>query len=253
MDTSDIFTKGLNVNDALDLLWTASVYTLFMAAYAVFVFKFYRFVASRDMFAVDLSRYEDAGLRWLKSSFHVVIYILKYLILFPVFAFFWFAVLTLILAFLSKGQAFSDSLLIAIATVGAIRVTAYYRESLSRDLAKILPFTVLAVFLVDVSFFSVDESIESLKEARDYTEEILYYLLLLVALEFVLRLLKGIGGLVSGSTDRGRTQAAAGQRWDDPADPSEADDWDRPADSPAPGGVASPGSDWSSDDWGSDR
>ena len=252
MDTSDIFTKGLNVNDALDLLWTASVYTLFMAAYAVFVFKFYRFVASRDMFAVDLSRYEDAGLRWLKSSFHVVTYILKYLILFPIFAFFWFAVLTLILAFLSKGQAFSDSLLIAIATVGAIRVTAYYRESLARDLAKILPFTVLAVFLVDVSFFSVDESIESLKEARDYTEDILYYLLLLIALEFVLRLLKGIVGLIAGP-NRGRTQTAADQGWDDSADPSEPDDWDRPADSPASGGIASPGADWSSDDWGVDR
>ena len=252
MDTSDIFTKGLNVNDALDLLWTASVYTLFMAAYAVFVFKFYRFVASRDMFAVDLSRYEDAGLRWLKSSFHVVIYILKYLILFPVFAFFWFAVLTLILAFLSKGQAFSDSLLIAIATVGAIRVTAYYRESLSRDLAKILPFTVLAVFLVDVSFFSVDESIESLKEARDYTEDILYYLLLLIVLEFVLRLLKGIFGLIAGP-DRGQTQTAAGQGWDDPADRSDPDAWDRPTDPPASGGVGSSGADWSSDDWASDR
>ena len=221
---SDIFTKGLDISDALDLLWTAAVFMLLMSAYAVFVFKFYRFVASRDMFAIDLSRYEDVSLQWLRSSFHVVLYVLKYLVLFPVFAFFWFAVLTLILALLSKGQAFSDSLMIAIATVGAIRVTAYYNESLSRDMAKILPFTVLAVFLVDVSFFSVDDSIESLKEARYHTEEILYYLLLLVVLELVLRIIMGVVGRITGSSNGSQTRSAAGQGWDDPADPGWSSD-----------------------------
>ena len=245
MGMSDIFKKGLDIGDALNLLWTASAYILLMAAYALFVFKFYRFVAARDMFVVDLSKYEESSLRWLRSSFHIVLYVLKYLVLFPIFAFFWFSVLTLILALLSKGQAFSDSLLIAIGTVGAIRATAYYNESLSRDLAKILPFTVLAIFLVDTSYFSVNDSIESLKEARDYTEEMLYYLLLLVVLEFVLRLLMGFIGRIPGASDPGQTQAAAGQGWDDPPDSNEPAAWARPADPPAPGGSASPSSDWS--------
>ena len=100
--------------------------------------------------------------------------------------------LTLILAFLSKGQTFSETLLIALATVSAVRVTAYYNEDLSRDLAKILPFAVLAVFLIDTSFFSVSQSLDILQEAGDYTEHIVYYLAFLVLLEFVLRLLNGI-------------------------------------------------------------
>ena len=183
-----IFTKGLDINDAWGLLWPVSIYVLGMSAYAIFVFKFYRFVAARDMFQFDVSRYEGRthGLAW--SVLHVVLYVFKYLVLFPVFAFFWFAVLTLILAFLSKGQTFPETLLIALATVAAIRASSYYKEELSRDLAKILPFAVLGIFLVDASFFSVSESFDSLRVAGDYSESILYYLLFLIGLEFVLRI-----------------------------------------------------------------
>ena len=117
MDINDILTKGLDLNDALDLLWPVSIYILGMAAYAIFVFKFYRFVAARDVFDLDLSSYEESSYRWIRSSLHFTLYGAKYLILFPVFAFFWFAVLTLVLAFLSKEQTFSDTLLIALATV----------------------------------------------------------------------------------------------------------------------------------------
>ena len=205
---NDIFTKGLYVNDAWDLLWPVSIYVLGMAAYAVFVFKFYRFVAARDMFGLDLSRYEGRSHGLARSVLHVVLYVFKYLVLFPVFAFFWFAVLTLILAFLSKEQAFPETLLIALATVAAIRVTSYYKEDLSRDLAKILPFAVLGIFLVDASFFSVTESLESLEVAGDYSESILYYLLFLIGLEFVLRLALAVVKLIARVRNRLRNSPA---------------------------------------------
>lgn len=198
----EIFTKGLDVNDAWDLLWPVSIYVLGMAAYAVFVFKFYRFVAARDMFGLDLSRYEGRNHGLARSILHVVLYVFKYLVLFPVFAFFWFAVLTLILSFLSKGQTFPETLLIALATVAAIRVTSYYKEDLSRDLAKILPFAVLGIFLVDASFFSVSDSLDSLRVAGDYSESILYYLVFLIALEFVLRIALAVVKLIGRVRNR---------------------------------------------------
>ncbi len=187
MNINDLFPSGLNIDDALNLLRPVAVYVLGMAVYAIFVFKFYRFVASRDMFNMDLSKYEESRFQWVRVFLHIVLYVGKYIILFPVFAFFWFAVLTLILAFLSKGQSFSDVLLTALATVGAIRVAAYYNEDLSKDLAKILPFAVLGIFLIDASFFTVSESLDVLKEAADHRESILYYLIFLIGMEFVLR------------------------------------------------------------------
>ncbi len=187
-----IFPEGLDLDDALNLLKAGSVYVFGMTIYALFVFGFYRFLSARDMFALDLSRYEESRRRFVRRALGVVMYVAKYLVLFPLFAFFWFAVLTLILTFLSKDRAFADTLLIALATVSAIRVTAYYDEDLSRDLAKILPFAVLAIFLIDASFFEIGESLSILERANDNRETILYYLLFLVLLEFALRFVRAV-------------------------------------------------------------
>ena len=192
MDINDVFPSGLSVDRAFDLLSPVAIYILGMAVYAIFVFKYYRFVAARDMFAVDLSKYAASRFRWMRIFLHIVMYVAKYLVLFPFFAFFWFAVLTLILTFLSKDRSFPDVLLMALVTISSIRVTAYYNEDLSRDLAKILPFAVLAIFLIDTSFFAISKSLDMLKGTPDYTENILYYLLFLIAMEFVLRLAKAI-------------------------------------------------------------
>ena len=84
----------------------------------------------------------------------------------------------------------------ALVTVSTIRVTSYLSEELSRDLAKILPFGVLAIFIIDASFFSVVASLDVLKDIRDHSERILYYLLFLIALEFAVRLIMGFAKFV---------------------------------------------------------
>ena len=199
MEINDIFPKGLDIQVALDLLRPLAVYLVGMAIYAVFIFKFYRFLATRDMFELDFSKYEASRFKFVRTVLHFVFYVLRYLILFPVFAFFWFAVLTIILAFLSKEQVFTDVLLVALATVGAIRITSYYSEDLSRDLAKILPFAVLAIFLIDVSFFEISGSLDILKQANDHRETILYYLLFLIAVEFALRVVMAVVTVVAAA------------------------------------------------------
>ena len=193
---NELFPSGLNVYDAIDILRPVVVYILGMTVYAVFVFNFYRFVATRDMFQIDLSKYEESRFRWVRAFLQIVMYVIKYLIVFPVFAFFWFAILTLILTFLSKDQSFTEILLMALATVSAIRVTSYYNEALSTDLAKILPFAVLGIFVVNTSFFTVSDSLDTLLEAENYLENILYYLAFLIALEFALRLILGAAKLL---------------------------------------------------------
>ena len=202
MEINDIFPNGLDIRDALDLLRPVLVYILGMTVYAVFVFRFYRFVASRDMFQLNLAQHEKSRHSLARTFLDITLYIVEYIILFPVFAFFWFAILTAILTFLSKGNSFSDILLMALATVSAIRVSAYYNEDLSKDLAKILPFAVLAIFLIDASFFTISESVDILREAGGYTEKILYYLVFLIALEFALRLIFGVITLFGRLKDR---------------------------------------------------
>ena len=104
-----------------------------------------------------------------------------------------------------RAESFSQTLLIALVTVSAIRVTAYYKEDLARDLAKILPFAVLSALLINASFSSVSDSLDRLRMAGDYTEHILYYMVFLIALEFVLRLLLGIVQSIAGIRNRKNT------------------------------------------------
>ncbi len=185
------FPNGLDFYEALELLLNVGVYVGGICLYGVFIFHFYRFLASRDMFAFNLSRYNEARYRAMRGFLHVVMYIVKYLVVFPFFAFFWLAVLTAILALLSKDRTFQEVLLIALAVVSAIRVSAYYHEDLSRDLAKILPFAVLGIFIIDASFFTLEQSLAVIREAGNNRELILYYFIFLVALEFVLRIVMG--------------------------------------------------------------
>ena len=197
-DGLDLSPAGLSVGDAWDLLGPVALYIAGMGLFAMFVHKFCDFISARDMFELDLSRYEESPYRWVRRILHVIMYAAKYLIVFPAFAFFWFAVLTLLLSFLSDERPFADILLISLATVGAIRVTAYYSEDLSRDVAKILPFAVLSLFLLDASFLNVDDSMGILEETNVQRMSIVYYMLFLVSLEFVMQLGLGTFALLRG-------------------------------------------------------
>jgi hypothetical protein len=140
------------------------------------------------MFELDLEKYGRArGESW-KKVFHVIAYIIKYIFLFPIVIFFAFVVIGLLMAFLSKNHSASNVLLIALALVGAVRISAYYHEDLSKDLAKMLPFALLGVFLIDVSFFSIESSYKIIMDIHYMWPTLVYYLAFIILLEFVLRI-----------------------------------------------------------------
>ena len=188
MNIADFIPTQLNANDAMEVLRPLLIYVLGMAVYAIFIFKFYRFVGSKNIFDFDVARYEQARFRSVRVMLHTLFYIGKYLIVFPFIAFFWFAVLTVLLTFLARNQSLPTVLLVSMAIVSAIRITAYYHEDLSKDLAKILPFALLGVFVIDFSYFRLSDSLSILRQVGTQIETILYYLIFSIALEFVLRI-----------------------------------------------------------------
>ena len=225
-----VFPNGLDFNEGLEMVRNVGIYIAGIGVYAIFIFHFYRFLSARDMFRFDLARYEQSRHRAIRGVLHFVMYLVKYIVVFPVFAFFWFAVLTIILAFLSKDRAFSEVLLVALATVSAIRLAAYYHEDLSRDLAKILPFAVLGIFIIDASFFTIEDSLAMLQDANSQREAIFYYFVFLVALEFIMRLIWGyfMGAiawrrrvLAQSAAEREAEESLEGEFVDEAEDPEE--------------------------------
>lgn len=174
----------INWSEVYGIMKPMVLFVLGMVVYALFVFKFYRLLARRDIFKLNLQE-KYGGVR---KFFGTILYAIEYLLVFPLFVFLWFAVISALLMIMAKDQTTGGILLISIGLVSSVRITAYYREALSQDLAKMLPFALLGIFLVDISYFSWQSSLELLKQAPNFWKEIIYYLVFLIALEFVLRI-----------------------------------------------------------------
>ena len=169
-----------------------------ITVYGVLVFNFYRFLARKDIITLNLQKHNQAKRPALRKTISVVFYIFKFLMLYPVFVFFWFCVMAGLLYVLGKNQTTETVMLVAMGVVGSIRVSSYYREALSTDIAKILPFALLGVMIIDSSIIRIVESTEGVREAALEWETAIYYLVAVVALEFVLRMTAGIIGLIIG-------------------------------------------------------
>jgi len=195
------FMSHFSVDAGWSLLQPLLYYTIGIAIYSVFIFKFYRFIARKDIFNLDLNQYNTAGIAFFRKLIRIIYYIIEYILLFPIFAFFWFGILTALLAFLSKNQNLDNILLVSVAVVCAIRITSYYNEDLSKDLAKMLPFALLGVFLVDVSYFSFSDSITLLKTIPSIWEVLVYYMAFIFLLELVLRMISLFSVAASGDDD----------------------------------------------------
>jgi len=176
-----------SIPDQYRLFFSLGFYMIFIGIYAVFIWKFYKFLAKRDVFDLDLSKYNRGENSGITTFFGVLFFFLEYVIILPFLILFWFGILSLFLLMLAKNQGLTQITLIAAAIIGATRISSYISEDLSKDLAKMLPFTLLGIFLIDPSFFSVDEFISRLYEIPGLFENILFYLVFIFALEIVLR------------------------------------------------------------------
>jgi len=180
---TNLFTQffgGLSIAEGRLVLEPLILFVIGMVVYSVFVFKFYKFIARRDVFKVSKGGGESAA--------HKVGYALEYLFLFPLIAFFWFFAIAVLLAMLSKVLTIGNIFMISMAMMATIRVAAYYREELARDISKLIPFALLAVFLLDISSLSIQAPLEVLRELPSVINTLVYYLIFIVLLEFILRI-----------------------------------------------------------------
>lgn len=182
-------------NEAYNLWLPLVVFVIAMVIYAIIVFKFYHFLARKDIFKLNLNKYNTAEHPSLKKFFGTLLYIIEYIIVMPIISMFWFGILAVLLAFLSKDPTASKVLLISIAVVSTVRICAYYNEDLSNDLAKMLPFALLAIMLIDITYFNLNQSINVIKALPSNLNIIFYYTLFVIGLEFIMRIIDGIATL----------------------------------------------------------
>ncbi len=168
---------------------------LVVVLYAVFVWKFYRYVSKKNLIELNLNRFNRMAKPALTKMFSGIFYFIEYIVLLPFLIFFWFAIFTIFLIFLTEGLETHTILIISAVIIGAIRMTAYYKEDLAKDLAKLLPFTLIAISMTKPGFFNFERILSKVVEIKTFTGEIFQFLLFIVLLEIILRVFEIIFSL----------------------------------------------------------
>jgi hypothetical protein len=160
-----------------------------LALYSIMIWYFYRFIAQRDCFKVDHCRHP------------VVVSCLSYFLLFPVVATMFFTGFSLILVFLTRNFEISELLATSFVLVVAIRFCAYYSEDLSKDVAKMLPFAVLGLVVVNPTFFNFEDILMTINTLPEYFNLGVQFVLFIVLIEWVLRIALFVKHLIFVSGD----------------------------------------------------
>ena len=174
-------------------IFNLAIYAIAMVLYAVVIWYFYRNLAKRRLFNVDLKQPGYVTEGFFQSVWKFFIFLFTSIFVFPVVSFVWFLILSAFLLFLSKSYDVAQILLMSITIIAAARITAYYNEDLSKDVAKLIPFALLGIFIVDHSYFSIEATLHKFYSVPSYLHMILQYLISIVVLEFILRILFRMG------------------------------------------------------------
>ena len=177
-------------------LTTILFFTIVIIVYTLFVFVFSKFMARKNIFHFNLYQYNKSEHPFWVKFFSVSLYILEYLILVPLLSFLFFAVLSLLLLLLVNKLDVATALLICAAVVAAIRATSYVSHNMATDLAKLVPFNLLALALTQPEFFSIKVFFSRIAEIPSFLYVIPEYLLLIVSIEILMRGLEFLSGFI---------------------------------------------------------
>ena len=156
--------------------------------YAIFIWKLYTFIATKNIFGLNLNKYNKTSHPFLTKLFAGGLYFLEYIIILPFLIFFWFAIFTIFLILLTDSLPVQNILIISAVIVAVIRMSSYYKEALSKDLAKLIPFTLLAVFIANWGSLSFQKILGQIQEIPSFFSNILHYLLFIIIIEIIMRL-----------------------------------------------------------------
>lgn len=186
----DLINGTFSLDEAIQTAKPLILFVIGMVVYSVFIFKFYRFIATRDIFKLNLAEYSRSRWEGVEEGVVFLFYILEHIIIFPLLTFVWFIFFSILLIFMSEDQPTSVLFLFSMAIVASTRISAYYNEELAKEIAKTLPLTLLAIFLVTgLSYFSLESTWLAIKSIPLLWKTIVYYLFFIVSLEIILRVL----------------------------------------------------------------
>src|SRR3989344_2687449 len=148
----DFFRKEILAIESLPIIYqhifTVAFFMVLIFVYSNFIWKVYRAISRKDIISLNLGQYNYLEHAVLKKILAGILYFIEYIIILPFLVLFWYVLFALVLILFSEIADIQQILLLSAAVVGSIRLLAYFNHELSAELAKLLPFTILAITLL---------------------------------------------------------------------------------------------------------
>jgi len=127
------------------------LFVIGIAIYALFVWYFYRYISKRDIFPKFFYVLSQTKEKSAKQK--LVISIVIYIVLFPILIFLWFTVLAFFVYLIGEEMPMHLALFVSMAIIAVVRILSYYREDASKEIAKMIPYAILAFFLTSAAVY----------------------------------------------------------------------------------------------------
>ena len=177
------FINNYNLLNSSLPLWAQNFLMLFALAliimlYSIFIWKFYRFVATKNILELNLNQYNKSEHPVFAKLFAGVLYLIEYIIVLPFIIFFWFTIFTLFLIFLTENIEVSNLLIISATLIKFVAIAASLsaiRVSSKRRLLPPRKFLNSCVIVSDVRLLPFKIIIHIKPQIRGYSQDYLVY------------------------------------------------------------------------------
>lgn len=160
---------------------------ILLAVVSFFIYGFYKSTGKRNLLSLNLKKYNYSNHPVANKFFATLFYLIEYIVIIPILLVLWFAGLSIVLLLLAQNKPVEQILFASAAVIGAIRVIAYFKGELAKDLAKLFPFIALSVFLLSPEALNISRISEQIREIPLLLNNIAIFIFVVFLIEFALR------------------------------------------------------------------
>ena len=172
------------------LILLSSTIILFLSIFIMWYF-YHRQLSKKNLFDIPKIDSDSKFVNFINRF----VYFFKYLIIFPLYSFIWFLIFSFLLVLIAKSRPIGEIMFFGIVIVSVTRIAAYVSLMLAEDMAKLLPWALIIVFLTDPTSITIESVQISFNNFVQEIPKVAKYLFFIAFVEWSLR----IGNWMIGS------------------------------------------------------
>lgn len=174
-------------------------FAVFISIIAFGIWKFYQTLSKKNFLLLNLSRYNMARHPNFRKFFALLFYFIEYILIMPILLLIWFSILSFVILLIASQRNVIQILMVSGAMIMSIRLLAYCKEELSKELAKLFPFITLSVFLLTPGIISDFNLFTKLKQIPILFNSIIYFFVVILIFEIFLRIIYVLYEVAAGN------------------------------------------------------